>query len=441
MASAKEKLISSDIEDLSLDSKTFLGLAREILNQGSCIRFRACGYSMSPFIRDGDIIQVKPAEASSITPGDIVLYSNPDGFAVVHRVVVKKTEGERTVLLTKSELPSGQSYECVRPEELLGKVVKVESKGRRRRLDKGWLKILGLCSVKWPGLLWKVYQILSRVVGFLKTSVARFFRCRLFLILKNIPSLFNPALWVPKPRDSVNSVAQKYNIQETIDFVSREVADGLQDDEKMIAERFMRPGARILDIGCGPGREAIGLAKMGYEVVAFDIAPNMVERAREFARKEGLDIKFEVKDATALDYPPHSFDYAIFSRQGYSHIPSKRLRVKMLKSIRRILKEDGIFAFSCHYSPKKFFSRLTVMDSARRLLRLLGLARWISEPGDTMMRMIGSTEIKKPCFWHYFSNRKEVLGEIKMAGFKNISPSDTFFWVVKPDYKDDEKEA
>jgi SAM-dependent methyltransferase len=45
--------------------------------------------------------------------------------------------------------------------------------------------------------------------------------------------------------------------------------------------RHVRPGGRILDAGCGPGRDALAFAKRGYEVVGFDASSAMVRLARE----------------------------------------------------------------------------------------------------------------------------------------------------------------
>jgi 2-polyprenyl-3-methyl-5-hydroxy-6-metoxy-1,4-benzoquinol methylase len=44
--------------------------------------------------------------------------------------------------------------------------------------------------------------------------------------------------------------------------------------------RHVRPGGRILDAGCGPGRDALAFAERGYEVVAFDASEAMVRLAR-----------------------------------------------------------------------------------------------------------------------------------------------------------------
>jgi SAM-dependent methyltransferase len=53
--------------------------------------------------------------------------------------------------------------------------------------------------------------------------------------------------------------------------------------------RECRPGSRLVDLGCGTGLDAAHFARLGFEVLATDWSPRMVERARERARAEGLD--------------------------------------------------------------------------------------------------------------------------------------------------------
>lgn len=75
-------------------------------------------------------------------------------------------------------------------------------------------------------------------------------------------------------------------------------------------------GGRILDVGCGPGRHALELARRGYRVHGVDISATFVDLAREAAGAEGLDgATFEVADARDLGFDQR-FDLALSLCQG-----------------------------------------------------------------------------------------------------------------------------
>lgn len=70
-------------------------------------------------------------------------------------------------------------------------------------------------------------------------------------------------------------------------------------------------GSTLLDIGCGSGQSAIPAARSGLKVTGIDIAENLIEHARERARYEGLDARFDIGDAEDLPYEDRSFDVVI----------------------------------------------------------------------------------------------------------------------------------
>lgn len=72
------------------------------------------------------------------------------------------------------------------------------------------------------------------------------------------------------------------------------------------------PPARILDLGCGSGWTSIFLANHGYEVLGVDIAPGMIELARERCREENVSrAHFEVGDFENLE-SGDDFDAVLF---------------------------------------------------------------------------------------------------------------------------------
>ena len=70
----------------------------------------------------------------------------------------------------------------------------------------------------------------------------------------------------------------------------------------------IQSGEKVLDVACGTGNLAIPAARAGAVVTGVDIAPNLLEQARERAKAEGLNCQFDEGDAEALTYADGSFD-------------------------------------------------------------------------------------------------------------------------------------
>jgi uncharacterized repeat protein (TIGR01451 family) len=82
------------------DSKLFEGVVRELLEKGLSVRFQARGASMSPAIRDREIVEVTPVIVSKLRKDDIVLAKSNYGFRL-HRIVF--ADHERDVFITQGD--------------------------------------------------------------------------------------------------------------------------------------------------------------------------------------------------------------------------------------------------------------------------------------------------------------------------------------------------
>ena len=78
--------------------------------------------------------------------------------------------------------------------------------------------------------------------------------------------------------------------------------------EQFVERLQLKSGMTFLDVACGSGNLAIPAARAGATVTGMDIAPAMVEQARENAQREGLQAQFDEGDAEALQYMDESFD-------------------------------------------------------------------------------------------------------------------------------------
>jgi SAM-dependent methyltransferase len=87
------------------------------------------------------------------------------------------------------------------------------------------------------------------------------------------------------------------------------VTETITDIHEAVIKRLdPQPGQRLLDVACGTGAAAELAATTRAEVVGVDIAPALIEQAKERAAERGLDIDYRVGDAEALDFEDGSFD-------------------------------------------------------------------------------------------------------------------------------------
>jgi SAM-dependent methyltransferase len=92
--------------------------------------------------------------------------------------------------------------------------------------------------------------------------------------------------------------------------------------ERLCQEADLRAGDRVLDVACGSGNAAIAAARCGCEVTGVDYVPSLLERARERAAVEGLELTLVEGDAEALPFEDGSFD-AVVSVVGVMFAPDQ----------------------------------------------------------------------------------------------------------------------
>lgn len=128
-----EAAYTLDGGSLSLPGPALVGLTREVLDRGLPFRFSAPGFSMSPFIRDGDVITLALYQAGSCRAGHVVAFVRPDtGCLVVHRVVAVSETGCR-IRGDNSPEEDGE----IPHSQILGRVTRVERAGNPVRFGFG----------------------------------------------------------------------------------------------------------------------------------------------------------------------------------------------------------------------------------------------------------------------------------------------------------------
>jgi len=120
-------------------------------------------------------------------------------------------------------------------------------------------------------------------------------------------------------------------------------ARGIEATREHAAYADIKPGMRVLEIGCGIGGASRYLAEaMGCRVSAIDITPECIDVARELTRRCGLGAKIEFRqaDATELPFGNTQFDH-VWSHNVTMNIKDK---AKLTAEVARVLKPGG------HYS-------------------------------------------------------------------------------------------
>ncbi|UZE93851.1 MAG: class I SAM-dependent methyltransferase [Candidatus Pacearchaeota archaeon] len=101
--------------------------------------------------------------------------------------------------------------------------------------------------------------------------------------------------------------------------------------------RYLEKRDKVLDLGCGSGRDVVFLARNGFDVYGIDISKEAIKKARNKIKEKGLKAYFDVGDLTALKFENNFFD-AIYSNA----VLNFTLLQESCSEIYRILKKDGL---------------------------------------------------------------------------------------------------
>jgi SAM-dependent methyltransferase len=188
--------------------------------------------------------------------------------------------------------------------------------------------------------------------------------------------------------------------------------DALYDTEATAIGPLVAPGTRVLDIGCGRGREALALAALGAEVVGIDPDVAAIAHARA-AVPMGASVSFRVGALPDLDRDLAGFDLVYLASDVLQVIVGDAARVKGLEACVRALVPGGRVVVPVRIWPPSRALRWGV-DGPRRALRRLGLATGAA-PGERVHRW-GPED--PPFLRRVFGRREEVEALLCSAGLE-----------------------
>ncbi|CAN1266840.1 Phosphoethanolamine N-methyltransferase [Linum perenne] len=192
---------------------------------------------------------------------------------------------------------------------------------------------------------------------------------------------------------------------------------GIETTKEFVGKLDLKPGQKVLDVGCGIGGGDFYMAEnFDVEVVGIDLSINMVSIALERAIGLKCAVEFEVADCTKKTYPDNTFD-VIYSRDTILHIQDKPA---LFRSFYKWLKPGGKVLISdycrCAGTPSDEFAEyikqrgydLHDVKAYGQMLRNAGFQEVIAEDrtnqfNQVLKRELDAIEKEKDAFIHDFS--------------------------------------
>ncbi|WP_265340988.1 class I SAM-dependent methyltransferase [Bacillus mycoides] len=118
---------------------------------------------------------------------------------------------------------------------------------------------------------------------------------------------------------------------------------------KYFEGKLLNPG-KVLELGCGPGRNAIYFAKKGCLVDAVDLSQESIQWATERAKEQNVNVNFICDNIFDLQIEEGAYDIVYDS--GCLHHIAPHRRISYINLVKKALKPNGHFAIT--YIMKKF---------------------------------------------------------------------------------------
>lgn len=158
-------------------------------------------------------------------------------------------------------------------------------------------------------------------------------------------------------------------------YARRPISDEASYEKKLeITRQYFGPDMEVLELGCGTGTTAIAHAPYVKRILASDLAPRMIEIARDKAKDAGIDnVTFKASSVDALEVPDASIDAVM--AHNLLHLLEDRDRA--IADIHRMLKPGGVFISSTACIGDMMLP-LRLIVPLGRFLRLFPLVRVFS---------------------------------------------------------------
>lgn len=198
--------------------------------------------------------------------------------------------------------------------------------------------------------------------------------------------------------------------------VSSFTAGTEQEVDFLVEALGLEPGHQVLDVGCGPGRHALALARRGVWVTGVDASPDFIALAAESANADGLTARFRVVDVRDLAADAE-FDAAICLCQGGFGLLGGRDDVEVFHRIVAAVRPGGaiaVSAFSALFAAR-FLEAGETFDAATGVLHEQTTLR--NEDGEERQMDLWTT-----CFTARELELLAALADVEIRGVYGVTP-------------------
>lgn len=188
-----------------------------------------------------------------------------------------------------------------------------------------------------------------------------------------------------------------------------------KDAERFWADRARETGGPILELGCGTGRVTLPLAREGFDITGIDLAPSMLERAREKAAAEDVAVEWVEGDIRSFDIG-RRFDLIFLPGNTVCHLLDRESLEHCLACIRAHLTPTGHFVVTVFVpDPSKLLDASTQREPYAEYDDPDGRGRVVVTCDYRYER---DTQVKRITTYHRLPGvNKEVMGKLEMRMF------------------------